>query len=117
MLGVKNMYKEFSDYLRYSNLRQSITQERLSDVNKSLYAQALLSLKCDITKMLNDKITFLAWLEFNDRFFDKLDEKEQRFLCNVFTSQKEGLYSDEINQIFETNKYRRFYDKKIERIR
>ncbi len=109
------MYKEFSDYLRYSNLRYYLTQKRMSAIDKSLCAQALISLKCDIEKNLNDKITFLAWLEFNDRFFDKLNENEQKFLYNMLSTDNESIYNDKIDEIFTKNKYRKFYDNKLDR--
>ena len=103
------MYEEFNDYLKYNYLRHTLTHNQYRPKDKGLYAYTLLSLQEEIKQNLGDKITFLAWLEFNDRFFDKLQEGEQLFVRKVFMNNQVLEYKDELKVIFEEHKYRTFY--------
>ena len=103
------MFEEFYTYLRYDNLRYVMNTQKIRKDAKGLYALTMLSMQQDIVSQLGDKITFLAWLEYNDKFFDRLDEKQQKFLKNTFFDQKVDENAEKIQQIFTENKYRTFF--------
>ena len=103
------MFEEFYNYLKYDNLRYTMSTQKIKEEAKGLYARTLLSMQQEIVRQLGDKITFLAWLEYNDKFFDRLDEKQQKFLKNTFFDQQVDENAEKIQQIFTENKYRTFF--------
>ena len=113
------MFEEFYTYLRYDNLRYVMNTQKIRKDAKGLYALTLLSMQQDIVSQLGDKITFLAWLEYNDKFFDRLDEKQQKFLKNTFLikkltkmQKKFSKFSQKINIAHFLLKQKNYHDKK-----